>query len=75
MVHLVVHSVDRERGLGRGRLAAHVAHVRLVVGDGVPLDRRRRPDKRALLAFDVLALGVHEKDVAPLRVAERRRID
>ena len=60
VVHLVVHGVDGERCLGRGRLAADVAHVRLVVGGGVPLDRRRRPDEGALRALDVFALGVHE---------------
>lgn len=60
VVHLVVHGVDGERGLGRSRLAADIAHVRLVVGDRVPLDRRLRPDERALLALDVLALGVHQ---------------
>ena len=70
VVHLVVHGVDGERGLGRGRLAADVAHVRLVVGRGVLLHRRRSPDERALLALDVLPLGVHQQDVTPLRVAE-----
>ena len=60
VVHLVVHGVDGERGLGRGRLAADVAHVRLVVGGGVPLDRRRLSDEGALRALDVFALGVHE---------------
>ena len=60
VIHLVVHGMDGERGLGRGRLAADVAHVRLVVGGGVPLDRRRRPDEGALRALDVFALGVHE---------------
>ena len=60
VVHLVVHGVYGERGLGRGRLAADIAHVRLVVVGGVPLDGRRRPDEGALRALDVFALGVHE---------------
>ena len=70
VVHLVVHGVNGEGGLGGGRLSADIAHVRLVVGHRVLLHRRRRPDERALLALDILPLGVHEQDVAPLRVAE-----
>ena len=70
VVHLVVHGVDGERGLGRRRLAANIALIRLVVGGRVPRDYCRRPDESALLALEVLPLGVHEQDVAPLCVAE-----